>query len=77
MAKSERPSADRDLVYRKCGTATFAPRHLAEWVDQIHEALGQSKTWGEFRKLMPADEYQRFMNQTFDENDEERPPEFY
>ena len=74
MAEIEQQAAgERDLVYRKCETATFAPRELAEWVDQIHYALDQSKTWGQFRKLMPPDEYERFMKETFDEDDEPRP----
>jgi hypothetical protein len=75
MAEIEQGApGERDLVYRKCGTATFAPRKLAEYVDQIHHAISQSNTWGQFRKLMPSDEYQRFMKEHFDENDEPRPP---
>jgi hypothetical protein len=74
MAETEQGAfADRDLVYRKCETATFAPRQIAEWVDQIHRALRHSKTWLQFRKLMPPDEYTRLMKEQFDEDDEPRP----
>lgn len=65
--------ADRDLVYRKCETATFAPRQIAEWVDQIHRALWNSKTWSQFRRRMPPEEYVRLMKSEFDEIGEPRP----
>ena len=64
---------ERDLVYRTDAMAVFAPRWIAERVDQIHRALWSSTTWGEFRSLMPHDEYERVMYRQFDEDGTDRP----
>lgn len=37
----------------------FAPPTRARHVDQIHRAIEESKTWGEFRRRLPEIEYQR------------------
>lgn len=62
-----------DLVYRAIEIAVFAPRVLAERMDQIHRALSHSKTWRQFKKNMPPDEYEEVMRQEFDEAGERRP----
>lgn len=71
--RSDVAADDRHLVYKKCENAVFAPRRLAEWVSQIYSAISDSRTWGEFRVAMPADEYARIMEDQFDREDEPRP----
>ena len=39
----------------------------AEYVSELHNALSVAQTWGEFRKLMPFDEYLRYISETFGE----------
>lgn len=57
----------RLLYYRQApqGYMVFAPPERAIFVDQIHRAIGESTTWGEFRKRMPAGEYQRLYEDIF------------
>lgn len=43
----------------------FVPPERALFVDQIHHAIQESTTWGEFRRRMPASEYQRLFEDIF------------
>jgi hypothetical protein len=36
----------------------FATPERAEFIDRLHRAIGESKTWGEFRSRLPLGEYQ-------------------
>lgn len=48
------------LVYRTHpnGGLVVAPRSIAVRVDNIHRALANAKTWGEFRMLLPPGEWE-------------------
>jgi hypothetical protein len=52
--------------------AVFATEDRARLIAQIHEALSSARTWGEFRRLMPNQEY-RNIRREFDEQGEPRP----
>ncbi len=43
----------------------FTSLERALFVDQVHRAIQESTTWGEFRKGMPAAEYQRLFEDIF------------
>ena len=62
---------DMDIVYRVGGdgfdSVLFANRARAEHVAQIRKALYQSKTWGEFRRNLPEDEWEVTFGYRFDE----------
>lgn len=51
----------------------FADSERAEHIASIHEAIRASKTWGEFRRQMPADEFEEIMASAFDDQSEPRP----
>lgn len=57
----------RQLYYRQApqGYIVFAPPERAILVDQIHRAIGESTTWGEFRKRLPAGEYKKLYGERF------------
>ena len=51
---------DKKLFYRIAGHnggVIFAPPDEAIRVSQIHKAIGESKTWGQFREAMPENDY--------------------
>ena len=51
---------DKKLFYRIAGHnggVVFAPPDEAIRVSQIHKAIGESKTWGQFREAMPENDY--------------------
>jgi hypothetical protein len=61
-------TVERLLYYREAphdSYLVFAPRERALFVDQLHRAIKESTTWGEFRKRMPAGEYQRLYEDIF------------
>jgi hypothetical protein len=65
---------ERVLYFREAPHDTylvFAPPERAHFIDQIHRAIEDSKTWGEFRKLMPAGEYQRLYEDVFSSDPED------
>ena len=53
----ESPHGDPNLV--------FAPSERAVFVDRLHRAIGESKTWGEFRRRMPPGEIARVFEDVF------------
>jgi hypothetical protein len=60
------------LWYRVCeanGGLVFARAVDAQQSHDIHTALG-AKTWGEFRRLMPADAYMELMERKYEYADE-------
>ena len=54
------------------GSVVFATPERARLVDQINRAIGDSTTWGEFRKAMPSAEYSDIVR-GFDDCGELRP----
>ena len=58
------PAAPKKLFYREAfsGGLVFASPERARFIDQIHQAINQSKTWGEFRATMPEEEYRVLYN---------------
>lgn len=63
---------ERVLYYRQGhdGGLVFAPPERALFIDQIHRAIEDSATWGEFRKRMPAGEYQRLYEDIYSSDPE-------
>jgi hypothetical protein len=64
------------LVYRVTpynGGLVFAPKDVAVAVDKLHRALKHARTWGEFRNMLPGDEYSRIVRASFDHLGERRP----
>ena len=62
------------LFYRASpanGGLVFATPARAEAISQIHNALENSKTWGEFRRAMPEGEYRSFAAQTYSQDPDE------
>ena len=53
------PAEPKKLFYREAfnGGLVFAAPERAKFIEQIHQAIIQSKTWGEFRAAMPEEEY--------------------
>lgn len=63
------------LLYRVVphnGGAVFAFEDRAQLIADIHQAIATARTWSEFAQLMPANEYQKIIDQ-FDEEDEPPP----
>jgi len=63
------------LLYRLVphnGGAVFAKEDRVRLIARIHHALSAARTWGEFRQLMPMEEYRAIMR-TYDEEEEPRP----
>jgi hypothetical protein len=61
-------SVERVLYYTHVPHDTyvvFAPPDRALYVDQLHRAITESKTWGEFRQRLPAGEYQKLFADQF------------
>jgi len=59
---------NRVLYFREVPHDTylvFAPPERALHVDQIHRAIEESNTWGEFRKRLPAGEYHKLYEEQF------------
>lgn len=52
--------------------AVFATEDRAKFIAQIHKALSSARTWGEFERLMPSEEYRK-IGREFDEQGEPRP----
>lgn len=66
----------KTLMYRVVphnGGVVFAERKRALLIARIHAAINSSKTWAEFRSLMPRDAYSDVIRASFDDNDEPRP----
>jgi hypothetical protein len=58
----------RVLYFRRAPHDTylvFAPPERALYIDQIHRAIEESSTWGEFRKRLPAGEYHKLYEDQF------------
>jgi hypothetical protein len=68
---------DHDLVYAIHKNApdflVFMPRKKAIELTMIWDALDSAKTWGEFRRKMPPEEYDEYMERSFDEDEKPRP----
>ena len=63
------------LLYRIVGHnggLVFALEHEARRVAHIHEAIGNARTWAEFRSLMPQQDYSEILA-SFDDAGEQRP----
>jgi hypothetical protein len=71
MQHPERQSeehSEHPLYYREAphdNYLVFAPPKRALFVDQLRRAIEESRTWGEFRRRMPAGEYQRLYKEIF------------
>lgn len=66
------------LLYRMVphnGGAIFADEHRAMHIVQINRALEKAKTWGEFKRFMPPDEYQRIVDLVDLEEDDQTEPD--
>jgi hypothetical protein len=64
-------SNERVLYFREAPHDTylvFAPPDRALYVDKIHRAIEESMTWGEFRKRLPAGEYQKLYEDRFSDD---------
>ncbi len=64
---------ERVLCFREAphdNSLVFAPPERALFIDQIHRAIVESGTWGEFRKCLPAGEYQRLYEEVFSSDPE-------
>jgi len=64
MTNSNAPT----LWYRQApgnGDLVFAEPGTALYIDTLHCAMG-ARTWGEFRKLMPEDEYQEIVARQYE-----------
>lgn len=82
MAEDYEIARDHDLIYAIHKNAPiekspdfllFMPRKLAMDLANAWDALRHSKTWGEFRSKMPADEYDDYMARSFDDCGKQRP----
>lgn len=65
----------RTLLYRIHpwnGGVVFANEGRAQFIALIHKALSSARTWDEFKRLMPSQEYQ-MIRRVFDEQCEPRP----
>lgn len=63
------------LLYRTAGHnggLVFAREDRARWVARIHEAIRTSKTWADFRRAMPRQDYSEVLR-AFDNAGEPRP----
>ena len=66
----------RKLLYRVVphnGGVVFAEPERAEFVASLHRAIEKSRTWGQFRKAVPAAEYSDIVRRSFDDMGEPRP----
>ena len=66
------------LLYRMVphnGGAVFAEEGRAMRIVQINRALESSKTWSEFKRLMPPDEYQRIVDLVELEEEDQTEPD--
>jgi hypothetical protein len=61
------PPPERMLYFTQApdGYLVFAPPKSAMFVDQLHRAIEESKTWGEFRRRLPAGEYEKLFAEVF------------
>ena len=59
------PAEPKKLFYRISHNEglVFASPERAKFIDQIHQAIAKSKTWGEFRAAMPEEEYSNLHDQ--------------
>ena len=68
-------SSQRPILYFRqsphMGTLVFAPPKRAELIDQLHRAIEESTTWGEFRRRVPKDEYKELFADVFSTDPEE------
>lgn len=65
----------KKLLYRVVphnGGAVFAEPARARHVARIHQAINQSRTWGEFRVAMAPADYSEVVRSAFDEQGERR-----
>jgi hypothetical protein len=72
----EETAMSMTLYYRESpanGGLVFAEPERAEYIARVHDAITESKTWGEFRKRMPKAEYTKVMGWKFDEDGIRRP----
>lgn len=70
MANDSRPprAVERALFYRQAphdSYLVFVTPERALLIDQLHHAITDSKTWGEFRRQLPAGEYHRLFKGQF------------
>jgi len=74
---SRKGGARKQLVYKIDAYAgedvIYATPERAVFHSRVEHALWDSKTWAEFRRVMPRKEYSRLLRELFDENDEPRP----
>ena len=84
MSDSETPAGKRTTVVSRpvrrilffrvsphMSTLVFAPPERAQFIDQVHRAIEESTTWGEFRKRMPKGEYRELFADVFSADPEE------
>jgi hypothetical protein len=71
-------SVNLELYFRVShgGSLIFAPPERALYIDQLHRAIEESKTWGEFRKRLPPGEYRRLFAESFSADPGEADKEF-
>ena len=77
MARRKTPKKTLSKVLRKqrktlfytnrpdSGDLAFAPPEVAEYVSAIHNAM-EAPTWGQFKALMPPEEYKRLLRKVRD-----------
>jgi len=71
MSSTNEPSPGI-LYFRPVGLSlVFAPPEIAEENDRIYRAITESKTWGEFRRRMPPQEYAALTADSFSTDPEE------
>ena len=66
------------LLYRMVphnGGAVFSEEGRAMHIVQINRALESSKTWGEFKRSIPPDEYQRIVDLVELEEEDQTEPD--
>jgi hypothetical protein len=66
-------SVQRVLYFRQAphdSYLVFASPDRALFIDQIHRAIEESCTWGEFRRRLPAGEYQKLYQDQFSSDPE-------
>ena len=64
--KAKKIKEEKKLIYcqsRANAGIVFAAPDRAKRVDKITKALDLSGTWGEFKKAMPADDYEAIINE--------------
>jgi hypothetical protein len=76
MSGKSRKFSSKKLLYRIVphnDGVVFAEPARAKFVASLHRAIRKSRTWGQFRKAVPAAEYSRIVRSSFDDQGEPRP----